>query len=1132
MTKRLPKSYTVNRCLYQLAEGNWRRMSLEQVEEKRKVPPYLTVMGAWALAFGCSVGWGSFVMPGNTFLPIAGPVGTAVGICLGALAMLVLAVNFHYLMNRYPDSGGAYTYTKECFGYDHGFLAAWFLIITYIAIIWANATALPLIARTLFGSTFQFGFDYYVAGFHVYMGEIFLAVTSLVIAALVCLRRSLAGRTQTVMAVFLLVGIVVCAGAALGGRAGDGAALEPAFAPDTKPLEGVFTIFALAPWAYVGFESITHSAAEARFSLKRSFPILAAAIVAAAAAYSLLAVLAATAQPQGVSSWPEYVANLDAYSGVESQPTFFSATVALGGAGKVVLGIASLCGILTGLVGNYVALSRLLRALSIDDMVPKWVGELDENHVPRRAILCILGISVVLPFFGRTAISWIVDVTTVGATIAYAFASASAWKAARGNNRTVAIFGIVGLVISLMFAVEFLLPNLISVKTLATESYLILAAWGILGFAYFRYILKRDKKKRLGRSIVAWVVLLGLIIFTSSVWMRQTTSAAFEQGAMELQASLMKTPDAAGTLAASTAKSVDGALYVCILIQVALIVGALLFLLDIYRHMQQRERQTEVEKVIAEESSRAKTSFLSNMSHEIRTPMNAIIGLDNIALRDPDISPRTRERLEKIGASAKHLLGLINDILDMSRIESGRMSLNNEEFSFREFIDQISIIINGQCQDKGLRYECNIVGDVADYYVGDDLKLKQVLINILGNSVKFTDAPGDVTLDVEQTVEHEGTCTMRFRMSDTGIGMDEEYIPHIFEAFSQEDETSVNKYGSTGLGMAITKNYVEMMNGNIDVQSKKGVGSVFTVTVTLRASSRSAQNDHGIVLPSGLRALVVDDDEIACEHAQLALRSMGIEADYTVDPRKGVELAKAAHDAGNGYGIVLTDYKMPGMNGLELVSSIRSFDGNETVIIMLTGYNWDIIEEDARGGGVDGIMAKPLFSDSLSREIHTLLQQKHNLELHQAEDAESEEEQPSQSSLAGRRILMAEDVDQNAEILADLLELEEMEAEHAQNGKIAVDMFADSAEGYYDAILMDVRMPVMDGLEATREIRALDRADARSVPIIAMTANVFDEDVERSLQAGMNAHMSKPIEPERLYATMASLIAEAEAAAE
>ena len=1105
-----------------------------------KAPPYLSVLGAWALAFGCAVGWGSFVMPGNTFLPIAGPVGTVLGICLGGVAMLVLGLNYHYLMNRYPDGGGAYTYTKRCFGYDHGFLSAWFLIITYIAVLWANATALPLIARTLLGSAFQFGFHYEIAGFHVYMGEVFLAITALVVAAMLCMRRTLGERTQIVMASVMLIGILVCVGAAFG-RSGGSVALEPAFSPGDSPLLGTLTIFALAPWAYVGFESISHSAAEAKFSLKKTFPIFVAAIVASAAAYSLLALLAATAQPNGCASWTEYLANLDSYSGVQSQPTFFSASVALGDAGSLILGLAALGGIVTGLVGNYIALSRLFRALAEDGMMPSKLGELDKNHVPRNAILCILGISVILPFFGRTAISWIVDVTTVGATIAYAFTSASALKSARGNNKFATGVGIAGLVISLLFAIEFLVPNLTSVKTLATESYLILATWGILGFAYFRIILGRDKERRLGRSIVAWVVLLGLIIFTSSVWMRQTSKTAVEKseeavaayyeqdGALRGTGTSSNTPEVSLDYVRKTMKDVDNVLLVSIVIQITLIVGALLFLFDIYRHMQRREQQMEVEKLLAEESSRAKTSFLSNMSHEIRTPMNAIIGLDNIALRDPDITPRTREHLEKIGASANHLLGLINDILDMSRIESGRMTLKNEEFSFHEFLDQINIIINGQCVDKGLHYECNIVGGVADYYYGDGMKLKQVLINILGNSVKFTDAPGEVILTVEQIAELDGTCTMRFSMRDTGIGMDEDYIPHIFEAFSQEDESYANKYGSTGLGMAITKNFVEMMNGDIDVQSKKGVGSTFTVTVALNASSRSARDDHKIELPAGLRALIVDDDEIACEHAQLSLESIDIEAYYTTNAREGMRLAQTAYNRGERYDIILTDYRMPGMNGLEFVRSVRSFDNNETAIIMLTGYNWDIIEDDAKDDGVDGIMSKPLFADSLTAQIYNALLKRHAIEESVVQASHEPEEEFMQSELAGRTILMAEDVDQNAEILADLLELEEMEAEHAPNGQIAVNMFADSPVGYYDAILMDVRMPVMDGLEATRAIRELNRPDAQTIPIIAMTANVFDEDVERSINAGMNAHMSKPIEPELLYDAMARLIAEREA---
>ena len=1084
---------------------------------------YLGVMGAWALAFGCSVGWGSFVMPGTTFLPIAGPVGTAIGLGLGGLVMLILAVNFNYLMNRYPDSGGIYTYTRKAFGYDHGFLSAWFLVLTYIAIIWANATALPLIARTVLGNTFRFGYMYQIAGYDIYFGEILLAVGALVLAALVCLFRKTAARTQIIMAVLLFMGIIICFVAAAGKNETGG--FTPAYSPDNSKAGGVFTIFALAPWAFVGFESITHSAAEARFSLKKSFRIMAVAVITAAIAYILLSLMAVTALPEGCSSWTDYVADLDSYSGAASQPTFFAANSAMGDAGSAILGVAALGAIFTGLIGNYIALSRLLNSLSDDGLFPKWFGKKIWEHVPRNAILAILAVSVVLPFLGRTAISWIVDVTTVGATIAYALASASAWKTARlSKDRKNMVVGMIGMIISILFALEFLIPNLISIKTLSTESYLILALWSIGGFLYFRLFLRKDKEKRMGRSIIAWVVLLALIIFTSSIWMRQTTDNAIDNCTEKVQNYYEEHGSGADqTFIRNEMNNVDSTMRTASLIQIGLIVVSLIILLQIYGIMQEREKQVEVEKALAEESSRAKTSFLSNMSHEIRTPMNAIIGLDNIALRDPDLTPRTREHLEKIGASANHLLGLINDILDMSRIESGRIVLKNEEFSFREFINQISIIINGQCQDKGLSYDCNIVGHVADYLYGDDMKLKQVMINILGNSVKFTNTPGSVTLTVEQLEEQEDSCKLRFIMRDTGIGMDKEYIPKIFETFSQEDSTNTNKYGGSGLGMAITKNFVEMMNGEINVESEKGVGTTFTVTVTLKVSDRSAHSEHGIRLPAGLRAIIIDDDEIACEHAQFELKGIGIESDTVTDARTAVDMIRTAFEAGNAYNLMLTDYRMPEMDGLELTRAVHAFDQGETAVIMLTGYSCDSIEEEARMDGVDSILAKPLFSEVLLKEIQRVLSVKNDLETGQEE--KTVKGPAAVVSLAGRRVLMAEDVEQNAEILADLLDLEDIESEHAVNGEEAVRMFSEHEEGYYDAILMDVRMPVMDGLMATRTIRELERPDAKTIPIIAMTANVFDEDVERSLQAGMNAHLSKPVEPEKMYETISRLIA-------
>ena len=1093
---------------------------------------YLSLAGAWALAFGCSVGWGAFVMPGTTFLPVAGPLGTAVGLGLGALVMMILGANYHYLMNRYPDGGGVYTYTKKCFGYDHGFLSAWFLILTYIAIIWANASALPLIARTLLGSTFQFGFTYEIAGFRVWFGEILLAVASLALGALVCLNRRLAAQTQLWFAAGLLLAVIVGFIGAGAGRLGP-ENFRPAFSPDHSPLAGVFTIFALTPWAYVGFESVSHSAAETAFSGKKYFLVFALALIAAALAYILLALLAVAARPAGEASWAEYVANLGRYEGIEAQPVFFAAWQSLGSVGSAILGYAALCGILTGLIGHYVALSRLLRVLSEDELLPAWVGRENADGAPRNAILLILGVSVFFPFLGRTAISWIVDVTTVGATIAYAFASAAAWKLAREERcGKVMATGLAGIVFSLLYALEFLIPNMTSVKTLSTESYLILAAWSILGFAVFRLMLSHDREHRYGRSIVAWVVLLGLIIFTSSVWMRQRLSASVEEAVTPIQTYYSEQLAKAGVDTATGATRptfaylqdvlgrIDDSVLVSLLIQIALVVGALLILFSINALIQKRERQTEVEKALAEENSQAKTSFLSNMSHEIRTPMNAIIGLDNIALREPNLPPKTREHLEKIGTSARHLLGLINDILDMSRIESGRMYLKEETFSFREFMDQINVMINGQCSDKGLRYECQIVGRPDEFFVGDDLKLKQVLINILGNAVKFTEAPGEVSFLVEQLGGEGEKRTMRFVVSDTGAGMDQDYIPKIFEPFSQEDATTTNRYGGSGLGMAITKSYVELMGGTIEVTSRKGIGSVFTVTVTLGASDRIAPQEQEITLPKGLRALVVDDDDVAREHTKMVLESIGVQADSEGSAPRAAERLREAWDGRQPYALLFTDFKMPDLNGLELTRGLRAWDGGRTIILLLTGYNWEIIDQEAAEAGVDGILAKPLYPETLIKKIHAALEKR---EGHERRMPAAEPERPA-AKLAGRRILMAEDVEQNAEILQDLLELEEIEADRAKNGSEAVLMFSAQPAGTWDAILMDVRMPVMDGLEATRTIRALDRPDAKTIPIIAMTANVFDEDVQRSLEAGMNAHLSKPIDPDLMYETMARLI--------
>ena len=389
-----------------------------------------------------------------------------------------------------------------------------------------------------------------------------------------------------------------------------------------------------------------------------------------------------------------------------------------------------------------------------------------------------------------------------------------------------------------------------------------------------------------------------------------------------------------------------------------------------------------------------------------------------------------------------------------------------------------------------------------------------MLINILGNAVKFTPEGGKVDLIVEKTADFDKKSAIKFTIKDTGIGMSKDYLPKIFEAFSQEDSTATNKYGSSGLGMAITKSIVEMMNGKIEVDSEKGKGTTFTVTVTLMNSDKTDATDDVEIKPQEMNVLVIDDDAIACDHAKLVLEKAGIAAETVLSGKEAIERVKLRHARREPYNLIIVDLHMPEMDGVEVTRQIREIIGNETAIIILTAYNWDDVMEDALAAGVDSFIAKPLFSGSLLEEFKNALRKKKVSVLAKKNKAD----------LAGKRILLAEDMPVNAEIMMMVLQMREMEAELAENGKIALEKFQNSPENYYDAILMDMRMPEMDGLEATQRIRALPRPDAKTIPIIALTANAFDEDVQRSLQAGLNAHLSKPVEPDVLFDTLENMI--------
>ncbi|MBQ9347775.1 MAG: APC family permease, partial [Oscillibacter sp.] len=380
---------------------------------------FLSPLNVWALSFGCAVGWGAFVMPGTTFLPAAGPLGTALGIVIGAAVMMVIGVNYHYLMNKFPDAGGTLTFSTRTFGYDHGFLSAWFLVLVYVAIIWANATALTLIARNLLGSTFQFGFYYQILGYDVYLGEALLSIAAILLFGLCCIKgKRLAMGIQTVLALLLIGGVAVTAFAVLGKGGGMGR-LSPPFAPNgVPPLRQVLTIVALTPWAFVGFESVSQSVEDFRFPVKKSVWIFAASLTTGALAYLLLSLMAAGILPEGYENWAEYTADLGNLSGLAALPVFHATQTVMGRGGLLLLGVTVCAAIITGLVGNTIAASRLLYAMAEDNILPAWFGKLSEDGVPKNAIAVLMSISVWIPFLGRTAVGWIVDVNPIGATIA------------------------------------------------------------------------------------------------------------------------------------------------------------------------------------------------------------------------------------------------------------------------------------------------------------------------------------------------------------------------------------------------------------------------------------------------------------------------------------------------------------------------------------------------------------------------------------------------------------------------------------------------------------------------------------------------------------------------------------------
>lgn len=514
---------------------------------------------------------------------------------------------------------------------------------------------------------------------------------------------------------------------------------------------------------------------------------------------------------------------------------------------------------------------------------------------------------------------------------------------------------------------------------------------------------------------------------------------------------------------------------------------------------------------VADEASRAKSDFLSRMSHDIRTPMNAIMGMTAVAVMHIDDKERLMDCLNKITLSSRHLLALINDVLDMSKIESGKIGLSEEEFELSKALDSLLAIIHPQIKAKNQELKINISNITHEAVIGDSMRLQQVFVNIMGNAVKFTPEGGTISLSLYEKESHiHGRGCYEFVFEDTGIGMEPEFIEKLYEPFSRSENSRKNNIEGTGLGMPIVRNIVRMMNGDIQVESKVGEGTKFTVMVYLKLQDVEEESTESL---ADLHILVADDEKDACDNACEILDSIGIRADGVLSGDEALEKLTEASERNDEYGVVILDWKMPGKCGVETTKEIRRRFGEDVPIIIFSAYDWSEIEQEAREAGVNAFIAKPLFKSRLIYVLKSVLG-------HQSDEKAADADAFGQSDYSGKRVLVVEDNELNIEIAEEMLTHFGIEVEKVYDGQQAVDILLEKPENYFDLVFMDIQMPVKNGYEAAAAIRAADREDLKKVPIVAMSADAFSDDIQRAAEAGMNDHVAKPIELPKLLAAL------------
>jgi len=922
-------------------------------EQKDTKGKSLSALDVWALAFGCMVGWGAFVMPGSTFLPIAGPAGTVISMAVGLVIMLLVGSSLCFLMNHSPGSGGIYTYTRTALGRDHAFLCSWFLCLSYLTIVFLNGTALFLVVRVLLGDAAHHGYYYTIAGKPVYLYEVLLSVGALAgVGSLFLFMKPILRWLATALGVVLLAGLVATTVFCL--PHADWHNILGAFGyQDVNKGFAIFSLVILAPWAFVGFEVPCFETENFNFPLRKIKRVLFCAIAVAAFAYAAMAVVSVSAVPDGYGSWTAYVADLDNLKGIISLPTFYAAQKTMGTSGLVIIVITSFAAILTGIIGACRAIVNLLSTMAEDKILSVKFAKSEY------CIFFVIVFCVLISLLGRNTLSWFVDLTAFGAIIAYGYTSAASYRIAKTEaNYRIMATGLIGVVISVLFGIAQIVPCMVALDAMNCEAFLLLSCWCLLGFVFYWHTVKRSSLAEYSSMAVSGFVLFALLVYTAFMWLGKLL---MRQNSLE---------------------DMREALIAGGVVSILIIFVGMIVLLYVQNLVRKKHESAEREKIRVAESSLVRSQFLFNMSHDIRTPMNAIIGYTTLALKEPP--DMLRNYLIKIEKSSQQLLALINDILEMSRLENDQLELEYNPTDLCLCLEEMNELFSTQMEQKRLNFAVH-TSRIRNRFVWCDRKnFNRVLLNLISNSYKFTPEGGTVSVSVsERDNERNGYGSYELRIKDNGIGMTKEFVAKMFTAFERERTSTVSGMEGTGLGLAITKRIIDLMGGDIEVFTSRGKGTEIVIRVKFR---------------------IADEKDV-----------------------------KKEYDKERAFGN-------------------KKFD------------------------------------------------------------------------FSGRRLLLVEDNAVNLEIAQMLLERMGLRVETAENGKIAVEKISASAPGYYDAVLMDIQMPVMDGYAAAKEIRSLKDPKLAAIPILAMTANAFPEDIKAAEAAGMQAHIAKPIDINVLKQKLADVL--------